>query len=719
MKKLLFVVALFLGLTAQAQTYLPLYGLPIVSGTDTYTVSIAPPISLNNGATLKLKFTNANTGAATLNVNGTGQRDLRTFAGDALSANQIRAGSDWLVFYDLAATQWRLISGGGSSGVTTDATLQGDGVSSPLGLVTSGVVIPTNNGSDFSNVASVRNNLHVANRDTDVRTVSSTTLTIDGTYFPENNNGKFVEIKASGSSPQTFTIANDATLGLSDSHPIIGFRVTGTSTLTLAAQAPSTITSTSGSMLAPPTPFFSTLSRDAAGHWYFDNSGTPLGSANQILGVDNLGVNQEYKTVSNGLTAAAGSIKLGGALTADTNLSGAFSLGIGATPTAKLHVVGLGTTTGSLAKFTDNLSVSRWGLLDNGAVAATANISGDASTAYSWNPTLTLTGNNQTQGGFDFVTNKTPGAFTGYTYNLFRLRDSNESADYFKIVRTSGAIAMTINCGQLNFNNGAGSTEALLRNNVGSITLNGGVAASTRSLSTSAVTASNTDGHFSFNVTGANQAITTAVTRNWGQILIDASNSSTNASGVINNRAIDIINTVTANSGTGNHIGIHHAPTITGGTTSNVFLQGTGRAAIGQDVAPTSFMDLAASTTAASSLRLRSGSAPTSPNDGDFWYDGTNVSFRSTNTYLVPRALEGSATLDFGSTAATAVADLTISVTNAAVGDKVILGVPNGSVTATATFWAWVSSAGTVTVRFSPKATEDPASGTFKVTVVK
>jgi len=84
--------------------------------------------------------------------------------------------------------------------------------------------------------------------------------------------------------------------------------------------------------------------------------------------------------------------------------------------------------------------------------------------------------------------------------------------------------------------------------------------------------------------------------------------------------------------------------------------------------------------------------------------------------------LKGSAILDFGSTAAGASTDLTITVTGAADGDVVSLGVPNASVTATGRYFAWVSASNTVTVRFSPTilvGSEDPASGTFKVTVTK
>jgi hypothetical protein len=44
--------------------------------------------------------------------------------------------------------------------------------------------------------------------------------------------------------------------------------------------------------------------------------------------------------------------------------------------------------------------------------------------------------------------------------------------------------------------------------------------------------------------------------------------------------------------------------------------------------APTALTDIGASTTSRASLRIRSGSAPTSPNDGDIWYDGTNIYLR-------------------------------------------------------------------------------------------
>ena len=88
----------------------------------------------------------------------------------------------------------------------------------------------------------------------------------------------------------------------------------------------------------------------------------------------------------------------------------------------------------------------------------------------------------------------------------------------------------------------------------------------------------------------------------------------------------------------------------------------------------------------------------------------------------VGSVLTGSATLDFPSTVAGAVSDLTMTVTGAVDGDPVSIGTPNGSVPTNGTYFAWVSSANTVTVRFANNSLTlsiDPASGTFKATASK
>jgi hypothetical protein len=123
-------------------------------------------------------------------------------------------------------------------------------------------------------------------------------------------------------------------------------------------------------------------------------------------------------------------------------------------------------------------------------------------------------------------------------------------------------------------------------------------------------------------------------------------------------------------------------------------------------------------------LKFTSGTNLTTPEAGAIEYDGTEyyATNSTANRTVLARVLKGSATLDFGSTAAGASSDLTITVTGAADGDVVSLGVPNASITATGRYFAWVSGTDTVTVRFSPTilvGSEDPASGTFKITVTK
>lgn len=84
--------------------------------------------------------------------------------------------------------------------------------------------------------------------------------------------------------------------------------------------------------------------------------------------------------------------------------------------------------------------------------------------------------------------------------------------------------------------------------------------------------------------------------------------------------------------------------------------------------------------------------------------------------------LFGSGTLDFANTNAGTATDLTISVTGAADGDVVMVGIPNGSTVGNGHFVGWVSASGVVTVRFLNNnlvAALNPASGLFKVMVFK
>ena len=85
----------------------------------------------------------------------------------------------------------------------------------------------------------------------------------------------------------------------------------------------------------------------------------------------------------------------------------------------------------------------------------------------------------------------------------------------------------------------------------------------------------------------------------------------------------------------------------------------------------------------------------------------------------VALALQDSVTIDFAQATATTVSDVTDTIPGARLGDEVVIGVPNSAITATGQWWGWVSANNVVTIRYSPKATENPASGVFHITVIK
>jgi hypothetical protein len=87
---------------------------------------------------------------------------------------------------------------------------------------------------------------------------------------------------------------------------------------------------------------------------------------------------------------------------------------------------------------------------------------------------------------------------------------------------------------------------------------------------------------------------------------------------------------------------------------------------------------------------------------------------------VVANILSATATLDFGSIGSNGTETLTITVTGAVAGDSVFLGVPAG-LDAGLVFCASVTAANTVTVRMhnSSGGSIDPASGTFRATVIR
>lgn len=143
---------------------------------------------------------------------------------------------------------------------------------------------------------------------------------------------------------------------------------------------------------------------------------------------------------------------------------------------------------------------------------------------------------------------------------------------------------------------------------------------------------------------------------------------------------------------------------------------------IGTSATPTGFLMLGAGTTTLAPLVFTSGTDLTTGIDGAVNWDGSNLKvWDGTTKYTIDKSLTGSASLDFGSIASLGNAELTITVTGAADGDVVSLGIPNTAFTAGLVFTARVSSANTVSVQCynSTGAPIDPTGATFKVRVIQ
>lgn len=165
---------------------------------------------------------------------------------------------------------------------------------------------------------------------------------------------------------------------------------------------------------------------------------------------------------------------------------------------------------------------------------------------------------------------------------------------------------------------------------------------------------------------------------------------------------------------------------------TRMYIHSNGKIAIGPGSSslspPTAYLHFTNGTTVAGNAPLKfylSGAGIlATPEAGamEFKVDTVYYTGSGGSRYHLTPSIYGSATLDFGSTAAQTSSDLTIvNVTGAADGDIVSVGMPNASTNANSCFTAWVSAANTVTVRFNNYSSGaiDPASGTFKIRVLK
>lgn len=136
MKRLAFIALLLISTLASAQTNNFKWIVQqtyTAAGTNTYTATVAG-FNLGFGAELKVLFTNGNTGASTLAINGGAAQTLRKSGGSALSSGDILAGATYRLTYD--GTYWQVLGIGGSGGgsvawgdiTSTPTTIAGYGI---------------------------------------------------------------------------------------------------------------------------------------------------------------------------------------------------------------------------------------------------------------------------------------------------------------------------------------------------------------------------------------------------------------------------------------------------------------------------------------------------------------------------------------------------------------------------------------------------------------
>lgn len=78
---------------------------------DAYTVTLSPaPGSYADYTDITVRIANANTGAATLNLNGLGAKAIKKFYNEALDSGDLAAGSIHRFVYDATAGYWQLMS---------------------------------------------------------------------------------------------------------------------------------------------------------------------------------------------------------------------------------------------------------------------------------------------------------------------------------------------------------------------------------------------------------------------------------------------------------------------------------------------------------------------------------------------------------------------------------------------------------------------------------
>lgn len=106
----------------------------VASGTNAYTATIAGITALAEGFSIKIKFTNANTGASTLNINSLGAKSILKGNGSALSSRNIKAEQICNLVYN--GSNFQLLGEGGEYGTATALdVLAGKTIGTDAGII--------------------------------------------------------------------------------------------------------------------------------------------------------------------------------------------------------------------------------------------------------------------------------------------------------------------------------------------------------------------------------------------------------------------------------------------------------------------------------------------------------------------------------------------------------------------------------------------------------
>lgn len=344
-----------------------------------------------------------------------------------------------------------------------------------------------------------------------------------------------------------------------------------------------------------------------------------------------------------------------------------------------------------------------------GGSALLANTTGTANTAlgaYALN--VNVTGDNNTAGGYTALSSNTSGSYnTGFGRGSLAFNTTGN--------RNTGLGFASVLTNTTGYNNTGVGDQALTTNSTGINNTAVGASSLINSTTSSQHTAVGYQALYN-NTTGT------------GNTSIGAETLKSNTTGSNNVAAGNLAGSTLASGDNNIFIGYNAQPNIstTGSNQLNIgnWIYGD-NGNIGINItAPTAKAHLAAGAASAGTapLKFTSGTNMTTPENGAVEYDGANYFATSGGArYTLAKTLTATSSLNFGSTAAQSSADLTITVTGAADGDVVSLGVPNAAVNANSNYTAWVSASNTVTVRFNnySSGSIDPANATFRVSVTK